>query len=524
MRAKQIASNLDLFIDYAGGLDVLKEFFFSSSFNGNLTLDEDSKDSDALFLDLKKSGSNFDANKVMSAIDLSGIWEGFLLYDLPKSWKWMRLDQVGTIVGGGTPDTSNGAYWAKDSGTPWITPADMRHQGMYVLGGKRSITEIGLKESSSKLLPTNSVVFSSRAPIGYVGITGVPLATNQGFKSCAPFRPEMTKFIYFYLMFISAEINRRASGTTFKEISGKQFAATPIPVPPLRTQQSIVNKIEEFLELSSQAEDKVAHRERLARSARKSAVDAISTAQTLKDLQTAWERIHQNWGVMVGTAEGISDLRTLIETLGIRGQLTEKLESAETAEDLLKSLDLDAGVSIKEDSEFVPRNWVMTNLGSIIKLEYGKSLPKQSRSPLGKVPVYGSNGVVGYHDAALIESDAIVVGRKGSIGQVNIANGKSWVIDTAYYVTPQANMALDYVALLIKTCKLETLNKATAIPGLNRNDAYAQRCYLAPPEEQNRIMQTVNALLDICNRLESALQERDKLALKFSRSVVSASA
>lgn len=524
MRINQITSNLDVFTGYKGGLDALEDFFLSSGFNGNLTLDEDLYDGEAFFLDLQKCGSTFDMDREITPTDLSGIWEGFLLYELPNSWKWMRLDQVGTIVGGGTPDTSNGTYWAKGSGTPWITPADMRHQGMYVFGGKRNLTEIGLKESSSKLLPANSVVFSSRAPIGYVGISGVPLATNQGFKSCVPFLPEMAKFIYYYLVFIGAEVNRRATGTTFKEVSGKQFAATPIPVPPLKTQERIVKLIEEFLSISALAADKISDRDLLASTARKSAVDAISNAQTLEELHIAWEQIQQNWEIIAGTTEGISDLRKLIETLGIRGQLTEKLDSGQTAEDLLRDLDLNGGVSTTDVVDIVPKNWAVTNLGSIIQLDYGKSLPKQSRTSQGKVPVYGSNGIVGYHDEALIESGVIVVGRKGSIGQVNIAKGKSWVIDTAYFVVPQANMSLDYLALLIKTSNLESLNKATAIPGLNRNDAYAQRCFLAPPEEQNRIINTVNSLLEICNRLESALQECDNLALKFSRSVVSASA
>jgi type I restriction enzyme S subunit len=523
MKLDQITSNLDIFMEHKGGINSLKDFFLSSAFRGGIISSTDLDGGLDLFRDLEIAGSNFDSSVKMSSSDLMGIWEGFSLYDLPESWKWMRLDQVGSIVGGGTPDTTNKSYWANGVGTPWITPADMRNQSMFIFGGKRNLTEIGLRESSSKLLPSNSVVFSSRAPIGYVGITGVPLATNQGFKSCVPFMPEMAKFIYFYLMFIGEEINRRATGTTFKEVSGKQFAATPIPVPPLRTQLIIVKMIEEFLSVSEEVDRKILHQTQLANFARKSAVDAISTAHTIEEMQIAWERIQQNWKVIAGTYDSIEDLRRLIETLGIRGQLSESIESGNTAEDLLKELNLGEEKSNKDFNGILPKNWESTNLGTVIQLEYGKSLPKQVRASNGQIPVYGSNGIVGYHDEALIETGAIVVGRKGSIGQANIARGKSWVIDTAYYVIPKGNMSLDYVALLIKTSNLEMLNKATAIPGLNRNDAYSQRCFLAPLEEQSRIVETVNELMEVCDRLSVKLRECESLAIKFARSVVSGS-
>ena len=110
-----------------------------------------------------------------------------ILFDIPKSWCWTRLNTLGLIVGGGTPKTKVDEYWVNGN-IPWLTPADMKFiDNKYVSKGKRNITELGLEKSSAKLMPKNSIIYSSRAPIGYIGISKNELCTNQGFKSLVPF-------------------------------------------------------------------------------------------------------------------------------------------------------------------------------------------------------------------------------------------------------------------------------------------------------------------------------------------------
>lgn len=177
-------------------------------------------------------------------------------YTLPKEWKWMRLGEIGSIFGGGTPKTSNPKFWAENE-IPWLTPADLsKHVDKYISRGKRDISLAGLNGSSTRLLPAGSVLFSSRAPIGYVAIAKNELATNQGFKSVVPYIQECNQYLYYYLKFVGNKINERASGTTFKEISGKQLSLELIAIPPIQEQQRIVKKIERLFgyidELESQ--------------------------------------------------------------------------------------------------------------------------------------------------------------------------------------------------------------------------------------------------------------------------------
>ncbi|WP_419852785.1 restriction endonuclease subunit S, partial [Actinobacillus pleuropneumoniae] len=177
-------------------------------------------------------------------------------FEIPKSWVWVRLDFLGEIIGGGTPKTNEDDNWNKGS-IPWITPADMKYiSGKYISKGNRNITENGLRSSSTRLLSKNSIVYSSRAPIGYIAITETELCTNQGFKSIDLYNKEIVDYLYYSLIYFTPEIQSRASGTTFKEISGTAFGNTIIPLPPLNEQKRIVAKIEELLPYIEQYAEK----------------------------------------------------------------------------------------------------------------------------------------------------------------------------------------------------------------------------------------------------------------------------
>lgn len=163
-------------------------------------------------------------------------------FEIPDSWEWARLEALGAIVGGGTPQTGFSEFWSDEaSGVPWITPADMSAQSnILVSAGSRFISNVGLKKSSAQLLPAGSVLMSSRAPIGYLGIAANPIATNQGFKSVVLIDTTVNYWLICVLEALMDSIVKRASGTTFKEISGAEFGKTLIPLPPIGEQTRIL--------------------------------------------------------------------------------------------------------------------------------------------------------------------------------------------------------------------------------------------------------------------------------------------
>ena len=165
-------------------------------------------------------------------------------WDIPRSWQWVEIGQVAVVVGGGTPKTSDPGNF-EGGAIPWITPADLSgYKEKYISSGARNITEKGLKSSSARLLPANTVLFSSRAPIGYVAIASQPVTTNQGFKSFVLPESIDPRFVYHYLTSAKETIEGLGGGTTFKELSGSAAATIPLPIAPLAEQRRIVAEVE----------------------------------------------------------------------------------------------------------------------------------------------------------------------------------------------------------------------------------------------------------------------------------------
>ncbi len=150
---------------------------------------------------------------------------------IPEGWKVGSLSDLGDIVGGGTPSKKIEEYYT-DHGVGWITPKDLSSdKSIFIEKGATDITEEALQKSSAKLLPEDSVLFSSRAPIGYVAIAGRPVSTNQGFKSMVPNSNIPSEFVFFLLKHLTPAIEANAGGSTFKEISGKGLKSINTVIP-----------------------------------------------------------------------------------------------------------------------------------------------------------------------------------------------------------------------------------------------------------------------------------------------------
>ena len=118
------------------------------------------------------------------------------LYSLPTNWIWTTLGEIGIVVSGGTPSTKITQFWGGD--VPWVTPADLsNYKNKYISKGNRNISQKGLDGSSAKLLPKGSILFSSRAPIGYVVISENAITTNQGFKNLIPTKSLYSDYIFY---------------------------------------------------------------------------------------------------------------------------------------------------------------------------------------------------------------------------------------------------------------------------------------------------------------------------------------
>lgn len=150
---------------------------------------------------------------------------------IPKGWRIGTISDLGDVVGGATPSKKEEKFYTKE-GIPWITPKDLsENKNKYISKGEIDITEEGYRNSSTQLMPKGTVLFSSRAPIGYIAISQNEVTTNQGFKSVVPKSEVGSEFVYYFLKSNLSTIESRASGSTFKEISGAEMKKIPALIP-----------------------------------------------------------------------------------------------------------------------------------------------------------------------------------------------------------------------------------------------------------------------------------------------------
>jgi len=181
-------------------------------------------------------------------------WNETLSREIPAGWEVGQVSDLGEVVAGGTPSTEHPDYFTSD-GIAWITPKDMSLlDGKYIFHGATDISEEGLKNSSAKLMPAGSVVYTTRAPIGYVAIAGNDVCTNQGFKSVVPKENFGTEFVYYTLKSLEVHFKNVGNGSTFSEVSKENFSTVPICIPKVEVIRGFMDAVDRLSNMQKKAQ------------------------------------------------------------------------------------------------------------------------------------------------------------------------------------------------------------------------------------------------------------------------------
>ena len=253
-------------------------------------------------------------------------------------WVERKISDIGTVVGGATPSTKKPENY-EDGKIAWITPKDLStFSGRYIERGERNITEIGLKSCSTQLLPPNTVLFSSRAPIGYVAITANEVCTNQGFKSVIPNENTDPLFLFYLLKYNKDKIEGMGSGTTFKEVSGNTMKNIVVNVP---TDKKVQEKIAAIL---GSIDDKIEENEQINN----------NLLEQIKTICTAWLSEYKHFdGVMPSdwVETPLSDIAEFISGYSYKGtELTDSTIAMAT----IKNFDRKGGFKLDGYKEIIP--------------------------------------------------------------------------------------------------------------------------------------------------------------------------
>ena len=408
-------------------------------------------------------------------------------FELPEGWEWCRLGDIGEIIGGGTPSTSIEEYWNGE--ISWITPADLsNHSDKYIAQGKRNITQLGLENSSATLIPKGGILFSTRAPIGYVVIADKPLSTNQGFKSLYPFIDISKEFIYYFLLAEKEKIKLFASGTTFQELSASAFSKILIPLPPLAEQHRIAQKVEQLLAI----------------------VDTIEQLQEeLKDL--------------------VKQTKNQVLNYAIAGKLTYQDPNDEPAEALLKRIGKTTTTAADTPYGKLPKGWACCRLGDcgnisrggsprpikdfLTTAENGVNWIKISDTEQGGKYIYNTKEKIkpeGVKYSRFVEENDFLLTNSMSFGRPYILKTKGCIHDGwLVFKLNQRILDIDFIYYLLSSNfmfkQFSTLAVGSTVQNLKSESVQNSVILLPPLAEQHRIVQQIETFFASFDQIEKML-------------------
>ncbi len=338
-----------------------------------------------------------------------------------SEWQTFCLKDLGKIVGGATPSTNNPKNYGNK--IAWITPKDLSTlQGRYIKKGSRSISRLGFKSCSCVLLPKHAILFSSRAPIGYVAIAKKRLCTNQGFKSIIPNKKIYFEFLYYLLKYHKDNISNIGGGTTFKEVSGATLGLFKVKIPPTYYEQQKIARTLSILDQKIESNHKIN------------------------------ELLHKI-------------LELLYEQYFVRFDfLDENNKPYQTSGGKMKFS--------KELNRLIPSGWSVRFLNhKIVSTYQPKTISKTLLNDSYSYNVYGGGGIIGRFTEYNHEQSEFIISCRGQCGISYLTLPKSWITGNAMVIRPtKSYTSKTYLYHTIKKYKLTNYITGSVQPQITRQN------------------------------------------------------
>ena len=386
-----------------------------------------------------------------------------------NSWRPTKLKFTGRVVAGGTPESGNPHYW--DGTVPWLTPVDLGNErNDTITASKRTLTEAGVRAAGLERLPIGSVVFSSRAPIGSVGLLACEAVTNQGCKALVPDSRELDSRFGFYLALNSTEtLQSLGLGTTFTELSTYALKNLAVSLPSPAEQRRIAGYLDEA---TGKVDRLVALRRRQMELLREQRAALIQQAVTrglnpnapLKDSGLPW-----------------------------LGQ--------------------------------IPKHWKVAVLKWQMQIASGDSVLTEALLPdpdgVSNIPAIGGNGVMGYTARSNVSSPMLAIGRVGALcGNVHYVPPPAWITDNALMAFGVRGYSLEFLWRLLTVLNLNRLANQNAQPLITGTLVKNQRAPLPPLEEQREILEFIEAESAKIDRILSAYTRQLELLMEYRAALI----
>lgn len=385
---------------------------------------------------------------------------------VPASWRQTELGEVLlSIVGGGTPSKSNPSYY--EGNIPWMSVKDMNKN---ILNDTVDhISAEAVKNSSTNVIPAGTPIVATRMSLGKIIVANFDSAINQDLKALFPATGINRDYLIGWYRSIARKIEELGTGTTVKGIRLEVLNSLELPLPPLAEQKVIAEKLDTLL---AQVDNTKARLER--------------TPQILK-------RFRQS--VLAAAVSG-----KLTEEWRLNSEFFLNLERYKKSLGSFKVKAKNLGPIVELG------NWISCQLGHVISVKSGDGLTAKEMAPDGNVPVYGGNGINGYHDKSNISDSVVVIGRVGFYcGSVHLTEKQSWVTDNALIVDfPEKLLCKKFVYWLLNATNLREDSASSAQPVISGAKIYPITLQIPPIEEQTEIVRRVEELFVFADRIEQA--------------------
>ena len=508
MKLETFFEKFDQFADAPDAVVKMRELILRLAIQGKL-VSQNPRDepADRLVLELKAEVSDKTGRRTAL---LPPIAPDEIPFELPAGWVWERLGNIGETNIGLTYSPQD----VSDVGTPVLRSSNVQN-------GKLDfddLVRVTCEPKQSVMVKDGDLLIcarnGSRALVGKVAVIE-NLNEPAAFGAfMAIFRSRVNTFLYH---FICSPLFRRmideVNTTTINQITQNNLRSTLAPIPPLAEQKRIVAKVNELMALCDRLALQQQERETRHAALARASLARFADAPTPANLPFLF---HPSYAIPP------ADLRKSILTLAVQGKLVPQDPNDEPAETILRATSglferLVAAKQISspkplppiEECDFpfsLPSGWAWCRLGQIIRISSGDGLVAKDMND-GPIPVYGGNGVNGYHDAHNVAKRTLVIGRVGFYcGSIHVTPEKAWVTDNAFITTfDEEHIDMDFLSRLLKATDLRERDNATAQPVISGGKVYPTILALPPLAEQRRIVAKVEQLMALVDALETQL-------------------
>jgi len=512
-----LTDNLPLLAGAPNGIKKLRELILELAVRGKL-VPQDPKDEPAneLLKRIAEEKARLVAEgKIKKQKALTERDDEAPAFELPAGWAWARLSDVVNVL--------NGRAYKKeellDTGTPVLRVGNLFTSNHWYY------SNLTLEED--KYCNPGDLLFAWSASFGpFIWQGERSIYHYHIWKLDFYAKDQLSKhYLYNYLLEQTQEIKAAGHGVSMVHMTKEKMEKLVVPVPPLAEQDRIVAKVDQLMALCDQLEAQQADADSAHTQLVQALLDSLTQARDAGDFAQSWQRLAEHFHTLFTTESSIDALKQTLLQLAVMGKLVPQDPSDEPACELLKRISEKRAAGLAgrrspkqtalssigpdEKSFELPSNWEWVRLQQIISVSSGDGLVSTNMKPEGGIPVYGGNGITGYHDEKNVDTETLVIGRVGYYcGSIYLTPAQAWITDNALRVSfSEENIYKEFLYWLLKGTNLKEQENATAQPVISGRKIYPIVIAIPPLAEQHRIVAKVDQLMALCDQLKARLNQ-----------------